>query len=177
MTDNVHTGLRTPSQALREQLLTLARFAADMCIREHGGNNRGPEVEAIIRMAGGKGAIPWCLALQHVLYEQACKAVGITPKLDLGLSCSALVHSMTKLGRMLDWQAARAGDLFVIRGGDTGYQHVGILGTPPMATSSVLHFWSIEGNTNEAGSSEGDGIYRKERRMHAADVVFIDITS
>ena len=175
---NESTGSQTLSQRLRDQLMILETWAADLHIREHGGQNEGAEVQAIIEMATGKRqAIPWCLAFQHACYERACRNCGIEPRLDLGVSCSALVHAMTKRGRIVEWQHAQRGDLWVLRGGDTGYRHVGALGTRPVLTGGTLNFWSVEGNTNEAGSAEGDGVYRKPRHLDLGAAVFIDITS
>jgi hypothetical protein len=176
--DTETTGSTTLSQRLRDQLMILETWAADLHIREHGGQNEGAEVEAIIELATGKREhIPWCLAFQHAAYERACRNCGIEPRFDLGVSCSALVARMKKLGRSVDWQRAQRGDLWVLRGGDTGYRHVGAVGTRPVLTGGTLNFWSVEGNTNAAGSAEGDGVYRKSRHIEVAAAVFIDITS
>lgn len=148
--------------AIRERIVIYAKFLADVLeIREHGGNNHGEVVEKLLRRAGGSPGQPWCAAFCDALYEAACKAFGVQPDINIGLSVSQLAQRGKELGRYHeDIDLCRPGDLVLIKGGPTGYQHVGVAVSFANDNKVIA---TIEGNTNSAGSADGDGVYRKRR--------------
>lgn len=158
--------------AIRERIVIYAKFLADVLeIREHGGNNHGEVVEKLLRKAGGSPGQPWCAAFCDALYEAACKAFGVQPDINIGLSVSQLAQRAKELGRYHeDENLARPGDLLLIKGGPTGYQHVGVVISFVNPQGIIA---SIEGNTNSAGSADGDGVYRKKRT--AAGLAFVQL--
>jgi len=47
-------------------IVKVARFMCDnLKIREHGRNNHGPEVEALLALADGGAGMPWCVATAY----------------------------------------------------------------------------------------------------------------
>lgn len=69
---------RTPAQLARAgsrktplRLRAFAQAVSDLGVREHGGNNRGPDVERIIREAGGTPGEPWCGDAVFAWYKRA----------------------------------------------------------------------------------------------------------
>lgn len=146
---------------VRERIVIYAKFLADVIeVREHGGMNRGEVVEKLLRKAGGNAGMPWCAAFCDALYEAACKAVGTSPDLNIGLSCTALANAAKKLERYHeDITTVQPGDLVLIKKG-AGFGHVGIAISKANSKGEIA---TVEGNTNKAGSAEGDGVYRKVR--------------
>lgn len=154
----------TPDQSeiVRARMVIYAKFLADVIqVREHGGQNRGEVVEKLLRKEHGNPGDPWCMAFCAALYESACAAFALKPDMDLNLSCSAGQRSAALLGRYHEnVRLARAGDLVLLKGGPTGYKHVEIIISPANEAGVVA---TIGGNTNGAGSAEGDGVYRQKR--------------
>lgn len=160
------------SAAIRERIVIYAKFLADVIeVREHGGSNHGEVVEKLLRKAGGSAGMPWCAAFCDTLYECACKSFGVKPDINIGLSVSQLAQRAKELGRYHeDENIVRPGDLVLIKGGPTGYQHVGIAISFMNQQGEIA---TVEGNTNAAGSAEGDGVYRRKR--NGAGLAFVQL--
>lgn len=163
---------------LRAVIIEVAR--GYLGVREDArANNTGVAVEAILKRAGGKRGMAWCCAFCDVVVEEAYRRLHLAPPLNVGLSCSSLVKRARELQRVFDdpsW--AREGELIVLRGGKTGFRHVGIVAASPGANATWVK--TIEGNTNAAGSSEVDGVYEKRRRCarrkdHTRPCVFVRV--
>jgi hypothetical protein len=162
--------------------VAVARAALELHVRETGGQNRGPLVEAIQLYAAGARYFPWCVAFCDVCLRLGFAAVGQEPPLSLGLSCSKLVRGVDILGRVYELaetstgryplRQAQPGDLLVLRGGETGFRHMGLVVEPQQADGTVP---TIEGNTNDAGSAEGDGVYMKHRNPRRSPAVFVSM--
>jgi hypothetical protein len=144
---------------LRDRMGFLAWVFGKMKIRETQGANKGEVVNWILRRAEGKPGQPWCVAFIDGIYELSCESLGIKPKINPSLSCSALYSKAKKLGMIFtDCREAKKGDFIILRGGSTGHQHIGMVWVV-----EGNHILTVEGNTNFAGSSEGDGVYWKKR--------------
>jgi len=120
-------------------------------VRERGGHNAGPQVEAYLRYVGlGKGH-PWCAAFVSWVHGQAGFA---QPR--SGWSPSLFPTSR----RITTAKPAALLGLYV--GSLKRIAHVGLV-------TGVRQDWieSIEGNTNPGGSREGDGVYRRLRHRRA----------
>lgn len=132
----------------------MATAAGQLHVREQGAND-GREVRKYLRSTGlGKG-YPWCAAFVTWCHDQ---------------------HNIPNPGsaRVVDWFQAN-----VI------WQDRGLQDRPPVKPGYVMglyysrlgrlghigiieyedrnNYYTIEGNTNQAGSREGDGVYRKIR--------------
>ncbi len=131
---------------LRQIIVRIATTLCDLGVAEHGGDNRGVVVEAMLKHAGGRPGQPWCCAFVDFVYEWACEVCGVKPQLDPGLSCSALVAHAKKKGMLLeDPRKAQPGDFLVLKGGPTGWKHVGIVMGVSVSESQLQ---TVEGNTN-----------------------------
>ena len=162
--------------------LILTAFAeADKKVREVG-KNAGPDVERYQKAVGLSKGAPWCAAFVSwcvmtskgltkapswcsgsavSLFQMAGRsktAVRITP-------ADADFQSKVKPGMI--WSRAQdpAGAASA-RKGVWCQGHTGIV-----VQTHALGFDTVEGNTNAAGSREGDGVYRKTHKWADADII------
>ena len=119
-------------------------------VHEATGANDGKAVEMYLRSCGlGKG-YPWCAAYVNWVFDQA-KIKG--PKYPARASSWFTQKVIPKEQA----QPADLGALYYRKLGRIG--HIFIIDRNPQGNL----FFTIEGNTNQAGSREGDGVYRKRR--------------
>ncbi len=142
-----HAAQQLPPVKQEASDLLLQLASAELGVRERSGRNDGPRVESYLQYVGMHKGQAWCAAFVCWLHGQA----GL-PKPRSGWS-PALFPSARRISN------ARAGAILGIyfpRLNRIG--HVGLV-------TGLQHDWvnSIEGNTNAAGSREGDGVYRKLR--------------
>lgn len=126
-------------------------------VRERTGNNDGEAVEKYLASVGlGKG-YSWCMALVYWCAKEAAKKLG-------------LINPLKQTGGVLDeWHSGRGthltapepGSVFIMDFG-AGQGHTGIV-TGVFADQDLIH--TIEGNTNDNGSREGIGVFRKNRKI------------
>lgn len=121
-------------------------------IMEHGGNNRGAEVEKIVRSVGGAIGAPWCGYFVAYCYKLAGKSIENIGKWGYVPYMSAItgVHrtSNPSLGDIVRF----------------GFGHTGLF----VNDNNDGTITTIEGNTGASGavsdsSTGGDGVYRKIR--------------
>jgi hypothetical protein len=123
-------------------------------IREVGGNNRGPEVEAIIRSNGGVPGEPWCGDFVAYCYLKAgAKSV---------VRAWAAVRYLAKL--LAGVSRPRRGHVVIF-----SFDHTGMFDrwAPEYGAGKFL---TIEGNTGKDGavsdsSGGGDGVHRRLRHV------------
>lgn len=134
-------------------------YLSQLGVREATGHNDGKQVEKYLRAVGlGKG-YPWCAAFVRWCYDTA----GIKTKIN-GAAASAHNPNNLVYYKSKQHQEPQPGDVFTLwytqlnRIGHTGFYH---------KTVNSTIYESIEGNTNEAGSREGDGVYKKYRSLRA----------
>jgi hypothetical protein len=148
------------------------------------GSNRGPEVDEYIRRVGlnPKGQFAWCAAFVYFCFDEASKKLG-------------QVNPVVRTGGVLDhWERARAkgiprlsaskavqdpelvqpGHIFIIDTGDAGGAgHTGLV-----LEVNGGKLITIEGNTNDNGSREGVGVFKREgRKIVQINKGFIDYSS
>lgn len=132
----------------RELILGIAQ--SQVGVREATGNNDGAAVEAFLTYTGNKKGEPWCASFISWVYG---KAGFSTPK-------TAWSPSLFPIARLVS--EPQAADVFGIHFPKLNrIAHCGIV-----ERSKGNWIYSIEGNTNLAGSREGDGVYRKLRHKH-----------
>jgi hypothetical protein len=134
-------------------------YSAEIGVREATGSNDGHRVEAYLAAAGlGKG-YAWCAAFVRWCMDRCGIATNIN-------AWSPTAHNP----RQLVWfrqqwhRDPEPGDVFTLwypnlkRIGHTGFfdGHAG---------DDMVY--TVEGNTNPGGSREGDGVYRRKRRIRA----------
>lgn len=119
-------------------------------VYEKTGNNDGIAVEKYLQSCGlGKG-YPWCAAYVNWVFKTADLQGPKYPARASSWFTQNLVTTNCA-------QAADLGALYYNRLGRIG--HVFIIDRSPPGK----YYYTIEGNTNKAGSREGDGVYRKRR--------------
>lgn len=158
---------------IKERALLMAAQDADLHnVREIGGANRGAMVETYLRSVGLGAGHPWCAAfVTYHLIQQ-----GIDPDLlpqNAASVCNWLTRS--KFTVHSDPKKAGRGDLFGWCDSRRWQGHIGFV----VRVYRVLGVWwieTIEGNTNAEGSREGDGVYRKRRRV-TKNMRFVTITN
>lgn len=136
-----------------------AVYTSQLGVREATGRNDGRAVEMYLYSVGIAKGNPWCAAFVKWSFDRAGVKTNIT-----AWSPTAFNRTNPVLFQNRFTQQPRAGDVFVLwfpklkRIAHTGFFDRQI-------NNSV--FETVEGNTNEAGSREGDGVYRKKRSYRA----------
>ena len=145
-------------------------------VRETSGTpNRGPVVDQYIRSVGldPAGGYSWCQAFVYWSFEGGAHASGVA---DPACEPPVLDHwarspqaNRIYAGAALDNPAlVRPGSIFIV-------DHGGGRGRAGLVTHIASgEIGTIEGNTNERGSREGDGVYQKTRSIASINVGFID---
>jgi hypothetical protein len=116
--------------------------------------NRGPEVDEYLRSCGlepSAGSYPWCV----VFVRWCCSRVGIW------LPRTASVKRLWEMGEDLRVDTPAPGDIAVHLRPD-GLGHVGFF-MRAFVRGPDLWYETVDGNTNAAGSREGDRVAIKER--------------
>lgn len=135
----------------------ILKAGTQLGVREATGHNDGPAVEKYLASVGlGKG-YSWCMAFVYWCVKGAAS--------DLGLK-----NPLKQTGGVLDeWNSGRGvhievpepGCVFIMDFGG-GEGHTGIV-SGVFLDKGEIH--TIEGNTNDDGSREGIGVFRKTRKI------------
>jgi len=170
----------TPAQ----RLIEVALAEADKGVREVGGMNRGPDVEKYQKTVGLSAGSPWCAAFVAWCVTQSkgqvtppgwCSGSAITQwhrgsrkMLAEGFTTPEKADFQSKVRPGMIWVRAKdAAGATAARRGTWVQGHTGIV-----VAVDEEGFHTVEGNTNSAGSREGDGVYRKLHRWsYATDIV------
>lgn len=142
-------------QSLRDRILKVAK--GELGVRERSGKNDGFHVEKYLLTTGLGGGFAWCAAFVNWSYLQAGV---IVPSDKAAWSPSWFPPDRTywQVG-VVEYRKPIPGDVFGIYfSGKKRVAHVGII-----EKWEGKYATTIEGNTNDAGSREGDGVYRKRR--------------
>ena len=132
-------------------LLIAAR--ATLGVREYGGKNRGHLIDGWNEAIPVPLGSPWCASWVYGMHGEAAKSVGIDNPCPRTAGALKMWHLAPEAARR---QLPAPGDVFVIDTGDPGgYGHVGIV---EMVTPDGGTVVTLEGNTNAAGSREGDQV-------------------
>lgn len=144
------------------------------------GSNSGPRVREYQRTVNISAGDPWCVAFVFWCYVQAAAKLGITNPmarncrtggvLDLwNRAREAAILTITTAQAQDDPSLVKPGMLFIISTGN-GNGHTGFV-------SRVIgqQMETIEGNTNDGGSREGIGVFRRTgRTISSINRGFID---
>lgn len=137
--------------SLREQVVILA--SSQIGVRQTNGNT-GPEIDEYLACSGLEPGYAWCASFVCWVYENSNIEVP---------NRSAWSPNWFPQSRLrLDNNEARKGDVFGIYFTGLGrIAHVGIILEDWDSSNSLIT--SVEGNTNDTGAREGDGVYKKYR--------------
>jgi hypothetical protein len=145
-------GVATPVFGHRPRanhLAVLPIALGEVGIRELSGNNDGMRVESYLAAVGLKKGQPWCAAFVSWVYHQA-------GYLQPRTGWSPALFPPNRMQKV-----PKPGLLFGIYFPEL--KRIGHCGFVQHMKSDWLD--TIEGNTNVAGSREGDGVYRKRRHV------------
>ena len=131
----------------RDRIIAIA--ASQLGVKELTGNNDGVAVESYLAVTGLKKGYPWCAAYVSWVYRKA----------GFAKPNSAWSPDMFPASRIT--KDALSGNLIGIYFPELKrIAHVGIL-----VKQEGNYMVSLEGNTNIAGSREGEGVYLKRRHF------------
>lgn len=156
----------------------VAKVKADPCpltvaswqvgVMEQGGNNSGTQVEAFLASVHLPKGYPWCAAFPHWCYRQC----GIVLEPARSFAAAAAWHPKNKriweknVGRGWErevdedfYRVSENGDLFAL-----WYNSLGRIGhTGLIYGEDNDYFYTLEGNTNDGGDRDGDGVFKRKR--------------
>ena len=158
------------SAKLPSAIVEVAR--AEIGVKEVAGSNTGPRVNQYKESTwlNASDPWPWCAAFVCWVVMKAMEREGVeatdsfkrptTPR-AYGLEDWSLKQDNSTSTRRYPGQDIKAGDIVIFN-----FSHVGFaVGDPYTDTKGVVRVQTVEGNTNEGGSREGDGVYPKSRRV------------
>jgi hypothetical protein len=155
----------------------LSKAISQIGVRETAGSpNRGPQVDEYVRSVGldPAGDYAWCQAFIYWSFNQSAESLGVSnPCIK---TAGVLEHWQRSpvATRIQSWAGAdnptliRPGAVFIIDHG-SGKGHAGLV---TRVVSGKID--TIEGNTNQVGSRDGDGVYAQTRVIASINVGFID---
>jgi hypothetical protein len=177
--DDSMPGRTTTEDALLARVVKLAGDEVGV-LEVPPGSNRGPRVDEYLRAVGldpGAGSFAWCAAFVYWCFERAARGLGRTNPLPR--TAGVLEHwrragkaGVTRLAAAdatADPGRVRPGMVFVLDLG-AGLGHTGLV-------ESVQggRLVTLEGNTNDGGSREGIGVFRRTgRKVLSVNRGFID---
>jgi len=129
-------------------------------VREIGGPNRGPEVELFQKAVDGRATSEaWCMAFVQFSIKAVEDMHGIESRLHRSENCLAVwTRTPPELRLAINFPPG-PGHIMIWNVPGTERGHAGII----MGRNTEGNFLTVEGNTNDAGSREGDGVYVKTR--------------
>lgn len=138
--------------------------AAEVGVREHS-RNRGPEIDGYNREIGHdpERRDPWCAIFVSAMVRRACAALGVQVPIHLTAGCWTLDERAPAAMRTT---TPAPGAIFLLQ----GHRHTGFV----VRELPDSRWETIEGNTNDGGSPEGDGVYRRTRRRDEL-LCFVDL--
>jgi hypothetical protein len=130
-------------------------YLSQLHVREASGKNDGKAVEAYLAVTKMPKGQPWCAAFVCWTFTQC----GI-PNPKNAFSPALFRNRFTVYTRgETNTYAFQRGDVFGLF-----YTNLNRIGHVGFIHSENERFYvTVEGNTNQAGSREGDGVYRKRR--------------
>lgn len=134
-------------------------YTSQIGVREATGHNDGKQVEQYLKTVGLPKGYAWCAAFVKWTFDHC----GIKTSINsMALSTHRVGHFVYYKGNKL--MKPQAGDVFTLY--FAKLKRIGHTGFFDKEINSKI-FRSVEGNTNAAGSREGDGVYIKYRSYNA----------
>lgn len=140
---------------------TLAERALDIFKHQVGvkevPDNSGPAVSEFLGAVGLGVGFSWCMAFMYWGFQRAAKELGVNNPLVKTGGC---MRQWNEIPDQYKFTEPKAGDIFIMDlGGGAG--HTGIV-TKVNKDGTIE---TIEGNTNENNSPNGDGVYVRTRKI------------
>lgn len=150
---------------------TLVQIAtAEIGVRESPRNsNRGPRVDAYkaATWLPANQAWPWCAAFICWIVRETMRACAVkeTPTFQRPRTAGAWDFINWSLAQDDTTKTARTVNRTLIASGDIIVFHFSHIGLATSTCDKAGNFTTIEGNTDDAGSREGGGVYPKTRNI------------
>jgi hypothetical protein len=169
------TATAAPDHCRRAAVQVLVCASGDLHVREATGRNDGPRVEQMLRNSGLPKGNPWCgSAVYTWLVEAGVGGLGGGRAFAWSPAWHPADRQVWTNARGINskfqgkgGKAPRPADVFGLH-----YASLGRVGHVGLLFSDAGDYWiTIEGNTNNAGSREGDGVYSKRRRKDQITVI------
>ena len=155
--------LLAPFAASGQHLTIDSIYKSQVGVREKTGRNDGVDVEKYLSVCGLNRGQPWCAAYVswcHLQAKISAPKAGYSP--DLFRS-----HVVYHRNWKKDFPNVEKGMVFGLFFPNLGrVAHVGFIDNEDSKA-----FYTVEGNTNQAGSREGDGVYCKKRMKNSIYVI------
>lgn len=137
-------------------------YDSQVGVRELTGKNDGAEVKTYLAAAGIYVPAPWCAAFVKWCFDSCGVATTSNAWSPSWFPANRVILSAGKMTA-----TPKAGDVFGLYYANLKrIGHVGFV--DEWGAEMVL---TVEGNTNGAGSREGDGVYRKRRLVRQINKV------
>jgi Putative peptidoglycan binding domain len=145
---------------------------------EVGGDNCGPWVR--IYVGGNQGAEwRWCAGFVTFVMKQACMLLNLPMPIPGSVSCDSLAYQAKQAGLFVKgthiangsvpWSTLGTAQLFLVRKTATDWVHTGFSFAGAGPAGPV--FSTIEGNTNDDGSSNGYEVCQRTRSVDSKDFI------
>ncbi len=143
-------------------------LAGKLCfVREVGGQNKGVWVNTIQKVTGNGDGDSWCASFVSLILGIAYEGGKPLPR---SASCDVILEYARANGLLTDKPSV--GDVFLVLKSPTDAVHTGFV--ERVFTDRVE---TIEGNSNDEGSSNGDRVCRRNgdrsRKLNPAKLVFV----
>lgn len=142
------------------------------------GSNKGREVDSYLSKTGLKGGYPWCMAFVYSMFDELSKVLKVSNPLPKTAGVKdhwSKADSSLKIGIdsvRSDFDLLKPGQIFIMSRPGKGLGHTGIIIS---VNSKDKTFVSIEGNTNDQKSGEGDRVGINKRKISDSSLIgFID---
>lgn len=142
------------------------------------GSNKGPEVSKYLQSVGLGPGLPWCAAFVYYIFDQLAKQLGTTNPLP---KTGGVMNHWGKAGQdtkiTIDQARSnpnlvRPGQVFIMTRPGKGLGHTGIIVSVDPQKKTMT---TIEGNTNDQLSGEGDRVGTNVRKLDQGTLVgFLD---
>jgi hypothetical protein len=132
-------------------------YSNEIGVRELTGNNDGERVEEYLRSCGLRKGQPWCAAFVTWTFKQAEVSAVVSGYSPSWFPNKRVIYTNGGTNNLTPIQSDVFGIYFSSKG---RIAHVGFIDQWDEGTAYCM---TVEGNTNDAGSREGDGVYRKRR--------------
>ena len=139
---------------LRERVSEV--YSKEIGIREKTGNNDGQRVEEYLKSCSLKKGNPWCAAFVTWTFKKAGVDAVISAYSPSWFPSKRTIYTRGSKGNKTPLKADVFGIYFSSKG---RIAHVGFIDEWDNNSYCI----TVEGNTNDEGSREGDGVYRKRR--------------
>jgi hypothetical protein len=131
-------------------------------------SNSGPEVNQYLKSVGLHPGLPWCASFVYYIFDQLCKNLGVSnplPKTGGVLDHWGKAPSENKIdisAAKNDINLVRPGSIFIMSRPGKSLGHTGIVVSVDQAKRTMT---TIEGNTNDQQSGEGDRVGINVRKI------------